>query len=171
MGMYAGEEWTDMTDFESAMKKVADVLHAAARKSGEILENTKMSYNISMERDKITKIQNKIGEKFYKIFKDGGAVPEHIVDDLAAIAAIEETIRTMEKTIADSKPFKFCSDCGAKLELNDIYCAKCGAKQHDISPASDEEDSDDSDDSADSGECCDEHDKGECCSEDEKSED
>ena len=65
-----------MTDFESAMKKVSDVLHAAARKSGEILENTKISYNISTERDKISKLQSKIGEKFYNIYKDGGAVPE-----------------------------------------------------------------------------------------------
>ena len=128
-----------MTDFENAMKKVADVLHAAARKSGEILENTKISYNISTERDKITKLQSKIGGKFYKIYKDGGAVPESIVDDLEAIAAIEETIRALEKTIADSKPYKFCSECGARLELNDVYCAKCGSKQHDVGATADDE--------------------------------
>ena len=127
-----------MTDFESAMKKVTDVLHAAARRSGEILENTKISYNISVEKDKISKLQNKIGEKFYKIYKEGGAVPEQIVADLEAIAAIEETIRTMEKTINDSKPYKFCSDCGARLELGDVYCAKCGAKQHDVGPSSED---------------------------------
>ena len=136
-----------MTDFDSAMKKVADVLHAAARKSGEILENTKISYNISTEKDKITKLQSKIGEKFYRIYKEGGTVPDSIVEDLEGISAIEDTIRAMEKTIADSKPYKFCTDCGARLELADVYCAKCGAKQHD-QPAKD-------------GECC--GDEAECC--------
>lgn len=124
-----------MTDFESAMKKVTEVLHAAARRSGEIFENTKTSYNISVEKDNISKLLAKIGDKLYKIYKDGGAVPEDVVADMEAIAVIEEKIRTMEKTINDSKPYKFCSECGARLELSDVYCAKCGAKQHDVGPA------------------------------------
>jgi len=147
-----------MTDFENAMKKVADVLHAAARKSGEIFENTKISYNISTEKDKIVKLQSKIGEKFYKIYKESGAAPDSIVGELEAIAELEETIRAMEKTIADSKPYKFCSECGARLELNDVYCAKCGAKQHEVSPKkeSENEDSDCTDDSCGCGDdCCD----------------
>ena len=146
-----------MTDFENAMKKVADVLHAAARKSGEIFENTKISYNISAEKDKIIKLQSKIGEKFYKIYKESGAAPDSIVEELEGIAAIEETIRAMEKTIADSKPYKFCSECGARLELNDVYCAKCGAKQHDVSPKKESEN--EGDDCTDDACCCDD----DCC--------
>ena len=153
-----------MTDFEGAVKKVADALHAAARKSGEILENTKISYNISTEKDKIVKLQSKIGEKFYKIYKNGGSVPESILEDMEAIDAIEETIRALEKTIADTKPYKYCSDCGAKLDLSDIYCAKCGAKQHNVEPAKEEAcccDDDDGDDEHDGDTCCDDDD--ECC--------
>ena len=155
-----------MTDLDNAMKKVADMLHAAAKKSGEIFENTKISYSISTERDKITKLQSKIGAKFCKIYKEGGAVPEIIIEDLEAIAVIEETIRALEKTIADSKPYKFCSECGARLDLNDIYCAKCGAKQHDVSPAQDSEDESECDD-----ECCDNKDAGACCDDDKECDD
>ena len=150
-----------MTDFENAMKKVTEVIHAAARKSGEILENTKISYNISTEREKINKLQSKIGAKFYKIYKEGGVVPEAIIADLEAISAVEDVIRELEKTIRDTKPYKYCSECGAKLELNDVYCAKCGAKQHDPKPEAEscccgceDEKTDD---------CCEE--KDECCEE------
>jgi hypothetical protein len=155
-----------MTDFENAVKKVTDVLHAAARRSGEIFENTKISYTISMEKEKIARLQGKIGEKFYKIFKDGGAVPDQIVDDLEAIAAIEEVIRALEKTISDSKPFKFCSECGTRLEIADVYCAKCGAKQHETQPQKEkdcETDEDKEDCCGDADDCCD--DKDDCCDE------
>lgn len=155
-----------MTDFESAMKKVSDVLHAAARKSGEILENTKISYNISTERDKLAKCQSRIGAKFYKLYKEGGETPDFIADDLQELAAIEETIRAMEKTISDSKPYKFCSECGAKLELSDIYCAKCGAKQHDVTASPQADDKGCCDECCDGDDdCCDGGDSGEgvCC--------
>jgi len=145
-----------MTEFDNAMKKVVDVIQAATRKSGEILENTKISYNISVEKDKIAKIERKIGARFYKIFKEGGAVPESIVEDLEAISVIEDKIRSLEKTISESKPYKFCSDCGARLELSDIYCAKCGAKQHDVSDKAPDDDVIILEDDA----CCDE---GESC--------
>jgi len=139
-----------MTDFENAMKKVADLLQTAAKKSGEIFENTKISYNISTEKDKIVKIQSQIGATFYKIFKEGGSVPECIIEDLNKISAIEDNIRALEKTIADTKSYKFCVDCGAKLELSDVYCAKCGAKQRGESakPTAEDEKADDAD------ECC-----------------
>lgn len=143
-----------MTEFENAMKKVTDVIHAAARKSGEILENTKISYNISMEKDKIAKLQTKIGAKFYKIYKEGGVVPEAIIADLEAISEIEEIIRGLEKTIYDSKPFKFCSECGARLELSDVYCAKCGAKQHEAKAEDDCCCKECADEKPEDGECC-----------------
>lgn len=152
-----------MTDFENAMKKVADVLHAAARKSGEILENTKISYNINTEREKIIRLQSRIGAKFYKIYKEGDAVPDAIVEDLKEIEAIEETIRALEKTINDSRPYKFCSDCGARLDLSDVYCAKCGAKQHTVNPQADREKE------GDEGTCCcDTDEDDECCADDMK---
>jgi len=150
-----------MTEFENAMKKVADMVHAAARKSGEILENTKISYNISSERDKIAKIERKIGSQFYKIFKDGGEVPEFIKGDLEAINAIEEKIRQLEKTISDSKPYKFCTDCGSKLELSDIYCAKCGAKQHDNAEPQEDDKCDEAESCCD--DCCDDENKDDKC--------
>ncbi|MDR3119965.1 MAG: zinc ribbon domain-containing protein [Clostridiales bacterium] len=118
-----------MTEFDSAMKKVTEMLHAAARKSGEVFENTKISYTISTERDKISKLQRQIGARLYRVYKEGGAVPEFILADLEAIQTIEETIHALEKTMAETKSFKFCPECGAKLELDNVYCPKCGAKQ------------------------------------------
>ena len=118
-----------MSDFDNAMKKITDVLYSAARKSGEILENTKISYNISSEKDKISKLQAQIGAKLYKMYQDGESIPASILPDIESIKALEIKIADMEKNVSENKATKFCLECGAKLGLECVYCPKCGCKQ------------------------------------------
>ncbi|MDR1062212.1 MAG: zinc-ribbon domain-containing protein [Clostridiales bacterium] len=118
-----------MNEFDNAVKKITDLFYSAARKSGELLENTKTSYNISVEKDKIGKLQSQIGQKFWQIYKDGGEVPDFILSDLEAIKLISENIEALEKNLSENRLFKVCLACGAKLELESVYCPKCGERQ------------------------------------------
>ena len=118
-----------MNDFDNAMKKIADVLYGAARKSGEILDNTKKAYNISSEKDKIAKVQSQIGLKVYKAYVAGNATPDYVQPEIEAIKAIEERIQELERSMAESKSCKICKECGARIALDDVYCPKCGGKQ------------------------------------------
>ena len=132
-----------MNDFDNAMKKIADVLYGAARKSGEILDNTKKAYNISAEKDKIAKVQSQIGLKVYKAFQAGEAAPDYVQPEIEAIKAIEERIQELESSMAESKSCRICKECGARIALDNVYCPKCGAKQPEADadcckPASDE---------------------------------
>jgi ribosomal protein L40E len=118
-----------MTEFDNAMKKITDLFYSAARKSGEILENTKTSYNISVEKDKISKLQSQIGQKLYQAYKDGGEAPALILSEIEAIRAIEENVKALEKNLSETRLFKVCLECGGKLDLDSVYCPKCGASQ------------------------------------------
>ncbi|MDR1440518.1 MAG: zinc ribbon domain-containing protein [Clostridiales bacterium] len=118
-----------MNEFDNAVKKITDMFYSAARKSGEFLENTKISYNISAEKDKIGKLQSQIGQKFWQIYKDGGEVPDFLLGDLEAIRAISENIEALEKNLSETRLFKVCLSCGSKLDLESVYCPKCGEKQ------------------------------------------
>ena len=122
-----------MSDFDSAMRKLTDVLYTAARKSGEILENTKVSYTVSGEKEKIVKLQGKIGAKVYQIYKDSASTANSVsltefIPDFEAIAAIEKTIAEMEKNVAAAKQHKICPECATKLPPESVYCPKCGEK-------------------------------------------
>ena len=122
-----------MSDFDSTIKKITDVLYTAARKSSEILENTKISYSISGEKEKISKIQGRIGMKLYQMYKASETAPSSISTDeflqeFEEIAEIEKLIAEMEKNAAENKACKICPECSAKLELESVYCPKCGAK-------------------------------------------
>jgi ribosomal protein L40E len=118
-----------MNEFDNAMKKITDLFYSAARKSGELLENTKTSYNISVEKDKIGKLQGQIGQKFWQLYKDGGEVPEIILGDLEAIKLISENIEALEKNLSENRLFKVCLACGAKLDLESVSCPTCGERQ------------------------------------------
>jgi ribosomal protein L40E len=149
-----------MNDFENAMKKITDVLYGAARKSGEILDNTKKAYNISAEKDKIAKVQSQIGLKVYKAYLAGGDTPDYVQPEIEAIKVIDERIQELERSMAESKSCKICKECGARIALDDVYCPKCGEKQPNqpascCEPASEDE----------SDACCDEakaDENGEC---------
>ena len=120
-----------MDEFDNVTKKVSDAFYTAVRKSGEFVENAKISYNISLEKDKIVKLQSKIGARIYSLYKNGESSPEieAFEDDLKAIGALEENIKNLEKGITEKRAYIVCSECGVKLEGNSVYCPKCGTKQ------------------------------------------
>ena len=124
-----------MNEFDNAMKRIADALYSAARKSGEILDNTKKSYSISSEKDKISKVQTQIGLKVYKAYLAGSEVPDYVQPEIDALKAIEDRIQELERSIAESKSYKICAECGARIAQESVYCPKCGAKLPDTAAA------------------------------------
>ena len=124
-----------MDEFDNIVKKASDAFYSVVRKSGEFVENTKISYNINLEKDKITKLQSMIGAKLYKLYKDGEPLqtvfandPEIFIKDFEAIDAHEENIRNLERGYAETKSYIICPECSSKLPLNSVYCPKCGTK-------------------------------------------
>ena len=118
-----------MDEFDGVIKKATDVFYSMVRKSGEIVESTRVSYNISVEKDKITRLQCKIGAKLYKMYKNGEDTPEMFLEDFKAIKALEENIANLEKNVAESKTYIICTECSSKLSANSVYCPKCRTKQ------------------------------------------
>ena len=118
-----------MSMFENLTKKVSDTAKAAAKKSSEIVEVTKLNMNISAEEDKIKKAYADIGKQVYDAYSNGEEVAENYISICEQIRSYEDNIKETKQKILELKNVKVCPNCGAELELDIAFCSGCGTKQ------------------------------------------
>ena len=118
-----------MSLFEDLSKRVTDTAKAAAKKSSEVVEVTKLNLSIGSEEDKIKKAYTEIGKAVYEVFSKGEEVNEAFKGQCEQISTYEDNIKEMRVKILDLKALKVCVACGAELENGILFCSKCGAKQ------------------------------------------
>lgn len=127
-----------MAFFENFGKKVGEAAQAAAKKSSEIMETTKLNVNINSEEDKIQKLYAQIGKSVYEKFSETGVAEDYIKEECEAIIAHEQNIKALREKIAEVKGTKACISCGAQMERTQVFCSKCGAKNEIPVPATPE---------------------------------
>lgn len=118
-----------MSVFENLSRKVTDTAKAAAKKSSEVVEVTKLNMSIGTEEDKIKKAYTEIGKSVYEVFTKGEEVNEAFKAQCELISTYEDNINEMKVKILDLKALKVCAACGAEMENGILFCSKCGAKQ------------------------------------------
>lgn len=117
-----------MAFLENLGKRVGEAAQAAAKKSGELVETTKLSVNINSEEDKIQKLYTQIGKILHEKYTAGGAVPEETIESFEAIKIHEQNIKALRDKVVELKGMKLCVSCGAEIEKNQLFCSKCGAR-------------------------------------------
>lgn len=110
-------------------KKVSEAAQAAAKKSGELVEITKINMNISSEEDKMQKLYTEMGKIIYKKYCSTDEVAEEFIEMCNTIKSHEENITNLKQKVYDIKNVKLCTECGAELEKTAAFCPKCGSKQ------------------------------------------
>jgi hypothetical protein len=118
-----------MAFLENLGKKIGETAQAAAKKSGELVEITKLNMNINSEEDKIQKLYTQIGKNVFEKFLAGTETSAEYKEACEGIKAHEETIKNLKAKIMEVKNLKTCSGCGAELDKSLMFCSKCGAKQ------------------------------------------
>ncbi|HHW48018.1 MAG TPA: zinc-ribbon domain-containing protein [Clostridiaceae bacterium] len=118
-----------MSVLEKFSRKITETAKAAAKKSGDLVEVTKLNMSISAEEDKIKKTFAEIGKLVYERYNKGESVPEGIEGFCEKIKGYEENIKEMKEKIYTLKNIKICPSCNAELEINANFCSKCGMKQ------------------------------------------
>ena len=117
------------TFFENLGKKAKEAAQAAAKKSSDLVEVTKLNMNISSEEEKIQKKYLEIGRKIYEEYNGRDNAPEDLTEMFNGINEHMENIEKIRKKIMEIKKIKKCTQCGAELLADAAFCAKCGAKQ------------------------------------------
>jgi len=118
-----------MSVFNELTQKVSNTAKAAAKKSNDIVEITKLNMSISAEEDKIKKLYTEIGKALYEAYKKGEVLPDAFRESCEKIKTYDENIKHMKQKVLELKNLKACPNCGAELEADVLYCSKCGTKQ------------------------------------------
>jgi archaellum component FlaC len=105
-----------MSLFENLSKKVTDTAKAAAKKSSELVEVTKLNMAIGSEEEKIEKTYSAIGKIVYELYDAGEEVNAEFSEQCEKIKSYEANIKDMKQKILDLKNIKICSSCGAEVE-------------------------------------------------------
>lgn len=110
------------------LENLGKAAQAAAKKSGELVEVTKLNVNINSEEDKIQKLYAQIGKSVFERYSASGEASDDIRETCEAITVHEQNIKGLRDKIAEVKGTKQCIGCGTEMEKTQIFCSKCGTK-------------------------------------------
>ena len=118
-----------MALFDNLGKKVGNLAQATAKKSGEVIEVTKLNMNINSEEDGIKKAFLEMGGICYKLFEENALQQEQLIPLCTQVQVRKAKIVELRQRINTARGIKICPNCGAEIELTTPFCSKCGSKQ------------------------------------------
>lgn len=117
-----------MFDFSTWTNMIKDTVESAGKKTGEVLEVTKIKMQVAQQRAELSKAYEKLGAMVYDMMKneeqDSSAV-DVCIDEIDFILS---KISESESKANELKKVTVCPSCGAEVALDACFCSKCGAK-------------------------------------------
>ena len=122
---------SNIDDFtKNVTDKVSETAKAVAKKSGELIEVTKLNLSIYGEESKIEKLYCDIGKIVYEGFKKGedvDVINKELCESIDELVASKDA---MKLKILELKNQAVCPKCGNTVDDSDEneFCPKCGEK-------------------------------------------
>lgn len=126
-----------MSVLDNLTRKVSDTAKAAAKKSGNVVEVTRLNIGIGTEEEKVRKIYAEIGKLLYEDYTKGRVIDGVLLEYCEKIDAINRNICEMRQKILEMKNVKICPGCETELDIEMTFCYKCGKKQETPAPEGD----------------------------------
>lgn len=117
-----------MDKFFSDIKKT---FGGAVKKSGEVVELTKLKLAIADTKSELKAKFCELGEMFYKEQKGESADLELSEDIIMQIDELKEVLDAQESKLASLKKQKICPNCSSSIDADAKFCSRCGEKFED----------------------------------------
>lgn len=109
--------------------KLGDTISATgkdvSKKARDLTGLAKLNMDVRAKEEYILKQYGEIGKQYYEQHKEDA---EPAFEEIALIKEAMEEIEVLKSEIAQMKGLKKCPACGAVLELDAVFCNKCGVK-------------------------------------------
>ena len=117
--------------FDKLGKKASSVYDATAEKTGKLAKEAKLRMKINENKSDINDLYKEIGRKIYEkhVREENIDIKSELEEECTKIDVLSAEIETCLKSILELKDKRQCEQCHAEIELKDVFCPKCGAKQ------------------------------------------
>lgn len=113
--------------FDDLGKKANKLSQDVARKTKNLSEIARLNREVNLTKNKINAEYREIGKKLYDEFL-AGKKDERFAESYNTIKDSFDFISQSEEKILELKEITICPSCGAELDMECIFCGKCGAK-------------------------------------------
>jgi len=125
--------------FYRVKTSAADMGKTAGKYANDIVEQTKLSYQIFERNGQIEATYKKIGALMYDLHRGKEVSNEEIDEMLIQADRMHLELMVMKEKLAELKKVNICPGCHRETNKNFEFCPSCGAKIHaEASPEADE---------------------------------
>lgn len=120
--------------FDNLGKKASAAYDATAEKTGKIAKEAKFRMKINENKSEINNIYKEIGKKVYEKHtrEEDIDIKTELEEECTKIDVLSAEIETCLKSILELKEKKQCEQCHSEIDLDSMFCPKCGAKQPEV---------------------------------------
>lgn len=113
--------------FDDFMDKARSVADTATKKTGEVVDMSKIRYEIKQTQWDIEKTYAKLGAIYYESRKSSESFEEVIELALSEIDALVNKLEELEVRLRSYKKVTKCPSCGKENDQSFFFCSRCGA--------------------------------------------
>jgi len=126
--------------FDELMWKARSAADVASQKTNEVMEFSKLKYQLKQAQWDIEKAYSKLGAFVYESKKSGEDFADLINLATSEIDMLVEKVEELERQILACKKVLKCSSCGKENPRESLFCSRCGANlDHGVRPEPEEE--------------------------------
>lgn len=120
--------------FDNIGKKASAAYDATAEKTGKIAKEAKLKMKINENKSDINDLYKEIGKKVYEkhVREEDINIKTELEEECTKIDVLSAEIETCLKSILELKDKKKCRKCNSEIDIEDIFCPRCGEKQPNI---------------------------------------
>lgn len=114
--------------FSVFANEAESITRSAISKSSDIVDQSKINFNIKELEHKIDDVCLNIGKYVYSQFENDVQFTGDVQEKCELIKEYKNEINELKKDLAISKNSVVCSSCGKFVANNSNFCPECGAK-------------------------------------------
>lgn len=114
--------------FDDVKKVLQSTANKVFKKTGEMYDYTKLSLSVSGIKNDIDELYKQIGKAIYTHYTDDDFSIDDISSLCEAVTLKKDELEAASEKLAELKNATICKECGASVNNESTFCAKCGAK-------------------------------------------